>query len=284
MNLREGIPICVLLLGLILALLPMDSTADATFRTGSTNGPPHLAKDVFSFVRIQYDSEGGEGQGRYYYEERIWQRWETDFPRADLNLLLRLEQLTAFRVDRKPVVMRLTDESLFKYPFIYISDPGWQILTRDEMLALKKYLENGGFLWVDDFWGQAEWGNWEYNSTREAPDWEWVDMPTNHPILSTVFPLKSCPQIPARAFFVQYGKSYDRHWVHRKPNGGDDDMKEVHFRGLFDENGRLMAIATHNTDIADGWEREVEGKKFFEKFSVDAYAFAINVLTYVMTH
>lgn len=281
---RVGIPACVLLLALSAYLLPRNSAADGNLQSPATNGPPHLAKDVFNFVRIQYDSEGGENQGWYYFEERVWQRWETDYPRGDRNLLERLSQLTAFRVRREPVILRLTDESLFKYPFIYISDPGWQILSREERLALKKYLHNGGFLWVDDFWGQAEWNTWEYNSTREAPEWEWTDIPTNHPILSTVFPLPSCPQIPARAFFVRTGKSYDSHWIHRKPNGGDADLKEVHFRGLFDDKGRLMAIATHNTDIADGWEREAEGKEFFDRFSVDAYAFAINVLTYVMTH
>ena len=45
-----------------------------------------------------------------------------------------------------------------------------------------------------------------------------------------------------------------------------------------------MAVATHNTDIADGWEREAESRTFFDRFSIDAYAFSINVLVYAMTH
>ena len=54
--------------------------------------------------------------------------------------------------------------------------------------------------------------------------------------------------------------------------------------GLFDPDDRLMAVATHNTDIADGWEREGESRDFFDRFSIDAYAFSINVLVYAMTH
>jgi hypothetical protein len=55
-------------------------------------------------------------------------------------------------------------------------------------------------------------------------------------------------------------------------------------RGYFDEDGRLMVIGTHNTDIADGWEREAYGQWYFERFSTQSYRLAINVITYVMTH
>lgn len=260
------------------------ASADGDLSLLATNSPRHLAGDVFNFVRIKYDSTGGRNESWYHFEDRVWQRWETDYPRGGQNLMIRLAELTSIRVNPEPIVIRLTDESLFRHPFIFMSDVGWQQLGTDERLQLKKYLANGGFLWVDDFWGQAEWDNWEFQSTREAPEWNWIDIPTNHPIMSTVYPLKECPQIPARSFYVRTGSHFDPHWLHRRPNGGDADLSQVHFRGLFDKKGRLMAVATHNTDIADGWEREGEGKDYFEQFSVNAYALAINVLTYVMTH
>ncbi len=271
-------------LAAVILLGSVRAAADGDLNLLATNGPPNLAHDVFSFVRIKYDSTGGRNESWYYFEERIWQRWETDYPRGGQNLLFRLAELTSLKVNPEPIVIRLTDESLFRYPFIFMSDVGWQQLRTTERLRLKQYLENGGFLWVDDFWGQAEWDNWEFQSTREAPEWRWVDIPTSHPIMNTVYPLKECPQIPARSFYVRTGQHFDPHWLHRKPNGGDADLSQVHFRGLFDRKGRLMAVATHNTDIADGWEREGEGKDYFDKFSVHAYALAINVLTYVMTH
>ena len=61
-------------------------------------------------------------------------------------------------------------------------------------------------------------------------------------------------------------------------------MSKQAIRGLFDESGRLMVVATHNTDIADGWEREGESREFFTRFSIDSYAITINILTYAMTH
>ena len=62
------------------------------------------------------------------------------------------------------------------------------------------------------------------------------------------------------------------------------DLSQVHFMGLFDGEGQLMAVATHNTDIADGWEREGESQEFFNKFSIQSYAMAINIIVYAQTH
>ena len=63
-----------------------------------------------------------------------------------------------------------------------------------------------------------------------------------------------------------------------------ETLRNVHFRGLFDADDRLLAVATHNTDIADGWEREGESRQFFDRFSIKAYAMSINILVYAMTH
>ena len=52
----------------------------------------------------------------------------------------------------------------------------------------------------------------------------------------------------------------------------------------FDERGRLMVIMTHNTDIADGWEREGEDEEFFYRFSIRAYPLGVNIAIYAMTH
>lgn len=240
--------------------------------------------DKFTFVRIVYDSVGGNGEAFYRGDAGWIPRWATDHPVGARNLTFRLQQLTTFRVNQGTLLLRLTDPRLFEHPFIFMSDPGWQELDREEQVALKKYLDRGGFLWVDDFWGQAEWDNFENNMRRVAPNWNWFDIPNDHPILSVVYPLKKCPQVTAIQFYRRSGVSYDPSWIHRRPNGGDLDMAQVHFRGLNDDHGRLVAVATHNTDIADGWEREGEDEEFFERFSIEAYALAINILTYALTH
>ena len=105
--------------------------------------------------------------------------------------------------------------------------PGGQliVLSQAEKTALARYLANGGFLWVDDFWGDAEWRQLE------------------------------------------------------------DVMRDVlQMRAWLDDDGRVMVLATHNTDIGDGWEREAYGDWYFETFSTKSYMVGINVLAYAMTH
>ncbi len=84
-------------------------------------------------------------------------------------------------------------------------------------------------------------------------------------------------------FYRRNGETYDPPFFHKRPHGGVADLSQVHFRGLLDTRGKLVAVATHNTDIADGWEREGEDEEFFQRFSVHAYALAINILTYAMS-
>ena len=240
--------------------------------------------DSFTFVRVRYDSTGGYGESWYRYEGRDWQRWETDYPQAEENLLFRLKQLTSLEVNPKPITLRLTDKELPDYPFIFMSDIGWQKLSIAEKKGLANYLARGGFLWVDDFWGDAELKSLYRNMDGLHPKWKWKPIKSSHPILSIVYELEECPKIPARIFFAQSGLTFDPPKVHRYPSGGFRGMQGVNFLGLFDDDGKLMAVATHNTDVADGWEREGESKEFFDRFSVSSYAVTINILTYAMTH
>ncbi len=226
--------------------------------------------DVFTFVRIQYDSYGR------------WGKWQTDYPDADLNFSYRLQQLTSMHTHPDGLIMRLTDPKLFDYPFIYIVEPGDLSFSQPEVEALRSYLLNGGFLMVDDFWGEREWQNFYYEIRRVFPDREPVELPLSHPIFHCVYDLKERPQIPAIG------------WARPGPNGeiitwenhgGGGDTREVHYKGLFDDNGRMMAIICHNTDLGDGWEREGEDPWYFKEFSEKkAYPLGINIVFYAMTH
>ena len=267
-----------LLVGVTFGFRHLAADTDTPVRTTPSDS------DALTFVRIKYDSTGGFGESWYRYEGRDWERWETDYPRAEKNLILRLTELTSMRVNPEPIVLRLTDQELFDHPFIFMSDVGWQKLSAAERTALERYLDVGGFLWVDDFWGAAEWNNFAKNLGTLRREWHWRPISNDHEILSIVYPLETCPQIPARIFFAQSGLPFDPPQVHRYPNGGVQGVNTVHFMGLFDTEGRLMAVATHNTDIADGWEREGESKEFFDRFSIASYALTINILTYALTH
>jgi hypothetical protein len=236
----------------------------------------NFSRDVFTFVRIQYSSGyGGRGYGRGY--GRGGGDWATDYPDSDLNFSFRLHQLTSMEVDPDGVVLELTDPRLFDYPFIYMLEPGRLVFDEDEVKNLRRYLLNGGFLMVDDFWGEDEWDNFYYEIKRVFPEREPIELPLSHPIFHAVFDLKEKPQIPSiNAAWA--GRSYGITWER-------NDAQEVHFKALYDDKGRMMTIICHNTDLGDGWEREGEDEWYFREFSEKkAYPMGINIVFYAMTH
>jgi len=227
----------------------------------------NFAKDVFTFVRVRYGSYG-----------RRWGRWRTDYPDSDLNFSFRLQQLTSLKVDPNGKVLELTDEELFDYPFLYMIEPGRLYFEEEEVVALRRYLLNGGFLMVDDFWGDHEWENFEREIKRVFPDRELVDVPLEHPIFHCVYDLKERPQIPS-INVAHWGRSEGITWER------GEDSREVHYRAIYDDQGRMMTFVCHNTDLGDGWEREGENEWYFREFSEKkAYPLGINIVFYAMTH
>jgi hypothetical protein len=240
--------------------------------------------DVFTFVRVEYDSYGGRGGrrgggwGGYGYGYGGG-RWATDFPDSDLNFSFRLQQLTSLRVNPDPITLRLTDERLFDYPFLYMIEPGGLQFSEDEVNALRRYLLNGGFLMVDDFWGDAEWQNFYEQIKRVFPDREPEELPLEHEVFHCVYRLKERPQVPSIHAWGGPGSGVT--WEY----GHVGDTRTVHYKGIFDDKGRMMSIICHNTDLGDGWEREGEDPGYFNEFSAKkSYPMGINIVTYAMTH
>ncbi len=209
-------------------------------------------------------------------------RWAIDYPESDAHFSERLPELTTLDVPRNErgefehAVVKLTDESLFDYPFIYMVEVGYLVFNEDEIQRLREYLFRGGFLMVDDFWGEDEWDNWALQIARVFDPLEYpiIDLELDHPIFNCVFQIKEKPQVPAPQHWLNYGRTWER-----------PDAKHAEYRGMYDKNGRLMMVICHNTDLGDGWEREGLSKEYFEKFSVKkAYPMGINIVVYAMTH
>jgi Domain of unknown function (DUF4159) len=240
--------------------------------------------DVFTFVRVQYsDGYGRRGGGFGGYGGGGYRggggRWAIDFPDSDLNFSYRLQQLTSLKVNPNPIHMPLTDERLFDYPFLYLIEPGALEFSEEEIVALRRYLLNGGFLMVDDFWGDFEYENFHEQIKRVFPEpaQEPSELPASHEIFRCVYPLKEKPQVPSMHAYLGTGLTYER------PYAGD--TKDVHYKGIFDDKGRMMVIICHNTDLGDGWEREGESHEYFKEFSEKkSYPMGINIVTYAMTH
>jgi hypothetical protein len=226
----------------------------------------------FNFCRIAFSgSNMGDGGG-----------WSVDYPRADINLSIRLSELTRTQVSTVPsgepnhLVVRLTDPELFQCPFIMMTEVGSAYISPEEAARLREYLLKGGFLWVDDFWGEYAWQIWTREIAKVLPPSEFpiVDVPSSHPLFRTQFVVEKVPQIPSIG-----------HWYNS--GGGTSerpDSTEPHARAIYDKKGHMMVFITHNTDFGDAFEQEGTDPRYFYTFSVDGYAFGINVLLYALTH
>ena len=242
--------------------------------SGGTEGFVDPSGRAFTFCRVAYRQTRREPGGR---------GWRTDYPDADRNLMLRLSQLTRTPIRTTPqgrpdhLIMELTDDEIYQCPFIFMSDVGTITLDSKEAERLREYLTRGGFLWVDDFWGEYAWDSWVREIGKALPPGEYPieDIPPGHTIFNALYQVYEVPQVPS----IQ-------HW--RRSGGGTSergsDSAVPHLRGIRDAQGRIIVLMSHNTDIADGWEREGEDEDFFFAFSPKAYALGINIILYALTH
>ena len=230
----------------------------------------------FRFCRIQYSSWGESDYNAHYG------RWSVDYPESDRNFSQRLSELTNIKVARderggfKHDVVRLTDDALFDYPFIYMLEVGRLHFSEAEVIRLRAYLLRGGFLMVDDFWGEDEWSNWaaEFSRVLSPQEYPTEELPLDHPVFNCVFVLKEKPQVPSLNVWRMTRQTSERH-----------DSHVPHYRGIHDKKGRLMVMVCHNTDLGDGWEREGYDEEYFREFSAKkAYPLGINIVVYAMTH
>jgi Domain of unknown function (DUF4159) len=264
--------------GLLLALTALAPMNLITGDGGRTGVEPDLS--ALNLVRVVYGSEGGMGEAYYAYDGRVWARWETDFPQGDDNLAHRLAQLTRIHVNPTAASRFLTASDLRDFPMLFMSDPGYMVLSKQEKGSLARYLAAGGFLWVDDFWGDSEWRQFEQVMREVLPDRVWRVLTPRHPIFHQVFDLDEMPQIPALPFAAP-GRDTAEWGAHKHPEGS---LRYPQMRAWLGDDGRIMVLATHNTDIADGWEREAYGQWYFETFSTKSYMVGVNVVVYAMTH
>jgi hypothetical protein len=237
--------------------------------------PAHMPDADFTVCRLEYTRVVIEDMGV---------GWQTDYPFSERNLMTRLSELTKTPISRderrepNTWVVRATDPQLFNCPYLVASDVGTIGFNPAEVIGLRDYLLKGGFLWVDDFWGPAAWERWSGEIARVLPQSEFPirDVPMTDPLLRSVYLVTAIPQITN----IQFWRSSSGRITSER---GEDSI-EAHLRAIRGNHGRIMVLMTHNTDIADSWEREGEDVGFFYQFSPNGYALGVNVLLHAMTH
>jgi hypothetical protein len=265
-------------IAVLMPALFIASFAWAQFRrTGDVSIEAHLARPDsfdgrFHYCRAAYRANPrGDGGS-----------WLTDYPLADIDLSIRLSELTKIAVSfdaagqPRHLIVRLTDDELFQCPVILMQEVGRLYFSGEDADRLRTYLLKGGFLWVDDFWGSYAWQTWETEIRKVLPATEYpiVDLPRDHPLFHMMFELDGVPQIPGIGTWLAGGGTSER----------GADSAQVHARAIADAHGQVMVFMTHNTDVSDSWEREGEDPQYFYQFSINGYRVAVNVLLYAMTH
>jgi hypothetical protein len=242
-------------------------------------------RNGFYFCRLMYDWEIQDPSGT---------GWRIEYPRADQNFMTRLSQLTSVQISSwrsgppnryaasygwpgmpGHTVVQATDPELFSCPFVMMSSPGSAGFTPEEVQKLREYLLKGGFLWGDDFWGYRSWDHWAAEIAKVLPEFPIVELkPGNDPVFQTFYSLQTVPQIPSLNRFNRMGGSTSE-------LGEQSAVASMH--AIFDSEGRPMVLMSHNTDIADGWEREADLDAYFQRFAWQAYSVGVNVMMWIMT-
>jgi hypothetical protein len=231
----------------------------------------------FHFLRMEYTdhpafhrrfgwvSRDGQGNG--------W--WMQDWPTAENHFTVGVQRLT--RLDTgDPRHLRVTDDRIFDYPWIYATQTGWWNLTDAETVRLREYLERGGFLMVDDFWGPEQWELFRATMDRVLPNHPITDIELDDSVMNVLYNIqqKDLTFIPDSRHLRRTGSGVEV----VQPEG----MKPA-WKAIYDDKNRMVVAVNFNTDIGDAWEF-ADVPEYPEAMTSLAYKYGINYIMYALTH
>jgi hypothetical protein len=240
--------------------------------------PAFPSQAEFHFIRLEYTDLPEFHRGFGYASRRGtgngW--WVVDWPDADDHFTSGVERLT--RVDTgDPRHLRLTDDRLFDYPWIYATQAGWWGLSDAETARLREYLLRGGFIVVDDFWGAEQWEIFRETMNRVLPGRPITDIAETDSVMHVLYDIEEKDRT-----FIPGTRHLRR---------GADGTVEVYqppgtapaWRAIDDDKGRMMVAVNFDTDVGDAWEY-ADSPLYPEQMTALAYRYGVNYLIYSMTH
>jgi hypothetical protein len=228
----------------------------------------HMARMIYSD-----DSGGRVGGSRNFggFNRPGW--WAIDYPEAEYHFTRGVRRLSRIEVAEDSQHVQLMDDAIFDYPWLFAQQVGRWYLSDPETLRLREYLYRGGFLVADDFHGNYEWQIFSQTMTRVFPDRPIVDLDINHEVFHVLYDLNQTTQIPGRRHLYMAGNGE----VRAQMEGPQS------WKGIYDDQGRLMVAINFNMDMGDAWEH-ADDPVYPEPMTALAYRFGINYLIYAMTH
>lgn len=234
----------------------------------------YLEKGEWAFARLMYPPVG-----RYYGGFAFngsWKEgasnWAMDYPRSDRHFAAAMRRLSRVNARSAEQLVDLDDKDVYDWPWLYGVEVGHWNLTDEQAKTMREYLLRGGFFMCDDFHGQIQWDFFLAGMKKIFPDRTIVDIPANDPIFHVVYDLDDKYQVPG-ALYLETGKTYEY----------GETGKEPHWRGIYDDHGRLMVAICHNMDLGDSWEH-ADNPEYPQKFSALGLRTGMNYVLYSMTH
>jgi hypothetical protein len=224
--------------------------------SGGPTGEPR----EWTFARLAYDGGGSRRSG-----------WAVDYPRAEYHFSGAVTRLTRIDAHLDGYVVRPDSDELFDYPWLYAVEVGSWAFTESQANRMREYLLRGGFLMVDDFHGEYEWGVFAAGMHGIFPDRPIEDIPAEDVVYQMPYEIAERLQVPGPGYMGS-GLTYER-----------ADGVVPHWRGIRDHEGRWMVMISHNIDYGEGWE-QADNPAYPVPFTHQAYEVAVNYLIYAMTH
>ncbi len=232
-------------------------------------------KTEWVFGRLMYPQHPRARFGRFRFGRLDWREggtsWSQDYPRADRHFSQALRRLTRLHVRsvEQPVNLDEADD-VYNWPWLCAGEMGDWKLTESQAQTLREYLLRGGFLMLDDFWGTEEWNRFIESMNMVFPDRPIVEIGNGDAIFHTVYDLNDRYQVPGQ-------------WALRGEQHYRSDGAVAHWRGIYDDKGRVMVAMCFNSDVGDSWEWADE-PSYPEKYSALGIRIGVNYVVYSMTH
>uniref|UniRef100_A0A832DN89 DUF4159 domain-containing protein n=1 Tax=Ignavibacterium album TaxID=591197 RepID=A0A832DN89_9BACT len=198
------------------------------------------AKDGFTIARLKY---GGGGD------------WYND-PSAEVNLLKFVAANTNIKTIPEYKFVDIQSDEIFSYPFLFITGHGNIVLSDEEAKRLRIYLENGGFLYIDDDYGLDKAIRREMK--KVFPDKDFIELPFSHKLFN---------------IFYKFDNG--------APKTHEHDKKPPQTFGIF-IGERMAVLYTFETNPSDGWA-DPEVHKDPEEKRIEALKFGTNIILYALS-
>ena len=197
-------------------------------------------KDGFQIARLKY--QGGAD-------------WYND-PSSEVNLLNFIKQNTNIKVDARYQFVDISSDEIFGYPFLFMTGHGNVVFTNDEARRLRTYLENGGFLYIDDDYDLDKALRREMK--KVFPESDFIELPFSHPIYNIVYRFEN-----------------------GVPKTHKHDDKPSQGFGIF-VGERLAVFYTYESNPGDGWaDAEVHNNP--PEVREEALKFGTNIVVFALS-